>query len=283
MIKFAHIAPTKYLQKFTWLNGAHLILAHLVESDQEYCNHYYHMGKAGAYKIMDNSAFEMFKQGKPMYDSAKLIDMAHRCKAHCIVMSDYPRESWIKTMKSAVDTMDKIKEAGFDTFYVPQSELGDLKGYMSSLNWALNEQSIDVIGLSILGCPIALGIDEQMKASERNEAYKLQRFMSRWKIFNEMESRGYLKNPRALERFHCLGMVDGPNEVKLLRPYHQFIKSWDSSSAIWHGLHGIRFDQSPTGLINGKFEKEVDFSYNKEDADTSAALDNVNYIERMIR
>ena len=30
---------------------------------------------------------------------------------------------------------------------------------------------------------------------------------------------------------------------------------------MWAGLNGIKFDNSPTGLFQGKFAKEVDFDY----------------------
>lgn len=280
MINFAHIAPTKYLSEFAGYNKCHLILAHLVESDPDYCKFYKNIGDR-KYKIMDNSAFEMFKQGRPMYDSTKLIEMAKRCGADCIVMSDYPRESWHKTVQAAAGSMDQIKDAGFDTFFVPQSELGDLKGYMVGLSWAVNEPSIDIIGLSILGCPIALGIDEKLSEGQRKDAYKLQRFMSRWRIFREMEKRGLLNLERATKKFHCLGLVDGPNEIELLGPYHQYIRSWDSSAAVWCGLHGKTFDDSPTGLIDGKFEKEVDFSCNIEEYKWSDVISNIKYINKL--
>lgn len=258
-VQFCHISPTKYLGDFAALNGAHLLLAHLVESDKKYRNFYAKLND-GKYKIMDNSAFEMFKQGREMYDSAKLLDMAKACNADCIVMTDYPRQKSIDTIVKAKELAPRFKDAGFDTFFCPQSELGDLDDLMFAFEWALNNPDIDVIGVSILACPIALGVDERMEGRERNEAYRLQRYLSRYTIFQELDRRGLL-DQRALKRFHCLGMTDGPNEVALLSPYHPFIRTWDSSAAIWAGLNDIRFDNSPTGLINGKFELEVDFNH----------------------
>jgi hypothetical protein len=41
-------------------------------------------------KILDNSAFEMYKQGRDMYDSDKLLDMAKKVDTKYIVMTDYP-------------------------------------------------------------------------------------------------------------------------------------------------------------------------------------------------
>ena len=130
-IKFCHISPTKYLSKYSDYNDAHLILAHLVESDPEYADFYANLDD-GMYKIMDNSAFEMFKQGRPMYDSSKLIAMGKRCKADCIVMSDYPREDWTKTVEAGDKMLPDIIDAGFQAFFVPQSKLGDFDGYLQA-------------------------------------------------------------------------------------------------------------------------------------------------------
>ena len=112
---------------------------------------------------------------------------------------------------------------------------------------------------------------------------KLQRYLSRWKILRDMEERGWLDDEKAFNRFHCLGMVDGPNEVELLWPYATNIATWDSSAAVWAGLNGIKFDNSPTGLIDGKFEKEVEF-----DMEQGVAVDianmtmyNIDYINRL--
>lgn len=280
-VAFCHISPTKYLPQLTQFNGAHLLLAHLVESDKQYREFYAKLDD-GKYKIMDNSAFEMFKQGRDMYDSSKLIKMAKQCKADCIVLTDYPRERSIKTIEAANRLIGEVKAAGFDTFFCPQSELGDLEDLMFAFEWALDNPQIDVIGVSILACPIALGVDEKAAKAERNDAYKLQRFLSRLKIFNELSSRGLLTD-KAIKRFHCLGMVDGPNEVELLSGFHQYIRTWDSSAAVWAGLNGIRFDNSPTGLMNGKFEKEVEFDYAEAlDLDKlNDVLFNIQQINRM--
>ncbi len=98
-----------------------------------------------------------------------------------------------------------------------------------------------------------------------------------------MEERGWLDSDNAYKKFHCLGMVDGPNEIELLWPYANNIATWDSSAAVWAGLNGIKFDNSPTGLINGKFEKEVDFGM-----DSSLEVDivkdvmyNIEYINKL--
>lgn len=273
-VNFCHISPTAYLQAFTRTNGAHLILAHLVEQDEEYRNFYAKLDD-GKEKIMDNSAFEMYKQGRPMYSTDDLLPMAKACKADMIVMSDYPNEPGIKTIEAAKQTAGIYHENRFKTFFVPQSIIGDLDDYMETMDWALNNPGIvDRIGLSILGCPNAYGVERDNK---------LQRYMSRYAILREMDKRGMLSDRLHQNIFHCLGMVDGPNEIQLLQPWHQFIATWDSSAAVWAGLNNVRFDNSPTGLVNGKFEEEVDFAHSADlPVDIlNTTMYNIDYIDQL--
>lgn len=280
MINFCHISPTHYLKEYTSRNGAHLLLAHLVEEDPNYRDYYANLND-GKYKIMDNSAFEMFKLGKPMYESSKLIEMGKACNANCIVMSDYPKEHSMRTVNAARELMPRFKDAGFDTFFVPQSQLGDMSDLVNAIEWALYQEDIDLIGMSILAAPIACGVNETVfEDGSRDDAYKMQRYLSRLEVFRQLEKRNLLSS-KALNRFHCLGMVDGPREIDLLRDYHQFIFSWDSSAAVWAGVNGIRFDSSPTGLRQGKFEKEVDFEYNGSHSSLDVYY-NIDFINKLI-
>jgi hypothetical protein len=194
-----------------------------------------------------------------------------------IVMSDYPNEPGQRTIDAAESTAMVYKGAGFKTFFVPQSVIGQFEDYMECMDWALNHPGyIDRIGLSILGCPNAYGV-------ERNN--KLQRYLSRYGILREMDRRKMLKRDRHSDIFHCLGMVDGPNEIELLRPWHNYIATWDSSAAVWAGLNNIRFDNSPTGMIEGKFETEVDFAHNETLTTEilNSTLYNIEYIDRLVR
>lgn len=281
-IDFCHIAPTAYLNVFTQSNGAHLILAHLVEQDPVYREFYRNLYD-GKFKIMDNSAFEMYKQGRPMYSTDDLLPMAEACGADMIVMSDYPGEHPSKTIDAAVNTAPIYHDYGYQTFFVPQSEIGDLEGYLTCVEWALDEgkEHVDRIGLSILGCPNAFGVEK---------GNKLQRYLSRMKILEILEQRGVLSPHKHNNIFHCLGMVDGPNEIQLLNRWENYIATWDSSAAVWAGLNGIMFDNSPTGLVNGKFEKEVDFglevrdnTYVQVELPEILAHHNIKYIDRLCK
>lgn len=273
MIKFCHIAPTPLLDILCSNNKAHLILAHLVEEDERYTEWYKNRNE---FKILDNSAFEQFKRNLPMYDSSKLLEMGTRVNADVIVMSDYPCEHSSKTIEAAETLGPIFHEAGFKTFFVPQSKIGDMQDYIEAWRYAASSVHVDFIGNSILGAPNAFGNIERCN--------RLQRFMARWKIMQLLKDEGILDLAAANgKKIHFLGMVDGPNEIDLVKDYHKYIFSWDTSSASWHGLNDIEYDNSPTGLIQGKFEVEVDFNfYTPKKELLQKALNNIQYIERKL-
>jgi hypothetical protein len=269
MVDFCHIAPTRLLPTFVNTQSHHLLLAHLVEEDREYTR-FYQSGRnlANTY-ILDNSAFEMYKQGRDMYPSEKLIEMGKAVGADYIVMSDYPNEPGSKTIKAAEQLAPEFRKAGFKTFFVPQSEIGDIEDYIATFAWAASSPHVDYIGVSILGVPNAYGVEKDNK---------LQRYTSRFRMMKELSRRGILNLAYNNDKkIHFLGMVDGPNEIELCSQFD--IDTWDSSAAIWAGLNKIAFDSSPTGLIDGKFEKEVDFNFSTLDkVRIDLAKSNMKYI-----
>ena len=131
------------------------MLAHLVENDEEYANFY---KEYNGVKILDNSAFEMYKQGQPMYESHKLIEMGQKVNASYIVMSDYPDTPASKTIEAAEELGPQFRAAGFGTFFCPQGRVGDLEDLISSFEWAAQSELVDYIGFSILNIPNAYGL-----------------------------------------------------------------------------------------------------------------------------
>jgi hypothetical protein len=273
-IDFCHIVPTPHLENFVEGRSTHLALAHLIETDSEYASFY--RSQVNSTIILDNSAFEMYKQGRPMYPSDKLVEMGHRIGARYIVMSDYPNQKGQDTIDAAIALAPVLRDNGFRTFFVPQSEIGDKEDYIQTFRWAAQSDHVDYIGISILGVPNAYGV-------EKNN--KLQRFLSRWKMMRELYDRGLLELAQYHgKKIHFLGMVDGPNEITLMSDLARYIDTWDSSAAVWAGLNNISFDDSPTGLVDGKFEAEVDFDFETGDNELfEIAMKNMNYIDGLCR
>jgi len=280
MTEFAHITPTAYLDLFASGRPFHLTLAHLVEQDEKYASWYSDRDTSRSImpyvNIMDNSAFEMYKQDREMYPSDKLIEMGTKVAADYIVMSDYPGQEAARTVDKAMEMAPVLRDAGFGTFFVPQSKEYDLEDLIDAFDWAAESEHVDYIGVSILAVPIAYGVEKYNN---------LQRFLSRWKFMGELHGRGILDKIRSNEKkLHFLGMVDGPNEIQLVSKYLHWIDTWDSSAAIWAGLCNIHFDNSPTGLIDGKNEIEVDFAHQGADNKLlGIAAHNAQYIDHLLK
>jgi hypothetical protein len=281
-MKFCHITPVDHLDLVKG-RESHLTLAHIVdgmEGSEEQVKKYIEFYKAEKkdaemngkpfLNIMDNSAFELYKNQLPMFDPEKLLDLAKKVDATHIVLPDHPAHPSMVTIDDARRYAPIFKQAGFGTFFVPQSDVGDLEDLCTAFAWGASSPLIDYIGISILAVPNAYNCEK---------GNPLQRFHARWKFMNELYDRNLLQlAAQNGKKIHFLGMVDGPNEISLVRDFH--IDTWDSSAGVWAGLNGIPFDQSPTGLGNGKFEKHVDFEANFED--TSMAKNNMNYIDYLV-
>ena len=252
-MKFCHIAPVAHLD-LVKDRSAHLTLAHLIdEGHQDYIDFY--KNQKFDINIMDNSAFELYKAQLPMFDPQKLVGLAQQVNATHIVLPDHPSHPSMVGIDDAKRYAPVFKEAGFGTFFVPQSDVLDLEDLITSFAWAASSPLIDYIGISILAVPNAYGCEQNNP---------LQRFVSRWKFMNELYDRNLLQlAAQNNKKIHFLGMVDCTNEISLLRDFH--IDTCDSSAGVWTGLNGIQLDWSPTGLVEGKFEKHVDFEAKIED------------------
>lgn len=273
---FCHIAPTPHLHLVDG-RPTHLVLAHLIEEDDSYVDFYLEQKeKYGCTIIMDNSAFEMYKQGRDMYDSSKLITMGERISADYIVLSDYPDSDPENTIEAAMIMAPVIKEEGFGTFFVPQGNKGSIDDLLYAFQWASKSDLVDYVGVSILAAPLAYDVES---------GNKLQRFNSRLRLMYDLKKKGILSDiKRNGKKIHFLGMVDGPNEIMFMNPFIGFIDTWDSSAAVWLGLNNQTFDDTPTGRRDGKFEDEVDFNFKTEVVDfIEKAMDNMEYIDGLCK
>ena len=273
-MKFCHIAPVPHLD-LVKDQQTHLTLAHIAAENVEYCEFYKEIGKnPGTVNIMDNSGFEMFKAGMPNFPPEELVGLAKKVDADYIVIPDYPDHPSMVGIDDARRYAPIFEEEGFGTFFVPQSVKGDLEDLILSFAFAASNPLIDYIGISILAVPHAYNCEK---------GNNLQRFLARWKFMNEIKSRGLLQLAKDNDKLiHFLGMVDGPNEIALCKDFG--IDTWDSSAAIWAGLNNKEFDNSPTGLFEGKFEKHVDFNAKIEDTNSiNLAKHNMDYINSLVR
>lgn len=237
---FCYIAPVAYLDYTIAASKTHLVLAHLVDTNKEYAAFYkYRSEQLGDYIMMDNSAYEL----KEPYRPDKLLELAGQCGAHAIVLPDYPFESSHVTIDAANDFIPQFKGAGYDTFFVPQSQRGDLDGWIDCYEYASNNPDIDIIGLSILGIPNAL--------PHIDPSY------SRVVMTQLLIDRGLFDFDK---HHHYLGLNSGPKlEIPSLLCMGA-LDSIDSSGPIWSGITGHRYDPDTDSLqAASKVKMPVDF------------------------
>lgn len=216
----------------------HLVLAHLVDTDEVYADFY--QGR-NEFKIMDNGAFELGES----YNPDKLIELGDRCNADAIVLPDYPFEPASKTVGASSALIDPVKNAGFKTMFVPQSRTGDVEDWIKAYVWASETPSIDIIGMSILGMPNAI--------PHIHIGY------ARVVLTQILIERGLFNFDKY---HHYLGLNSGPAlEIPSLIAQGA-LDSCDSSGPVWAGICGHRYATNTDSYQSvSKIQKHVDFDY----------------------
>lgn len=226
---FCAIAPIEYS---ALANGrrAHLVLAHLLDKDFQPPEKHKHVDAyiefiraekaAGAFIMQDNGAYELHESYKP----TKLLQLAQMVGADAIVLPDYPFKPSSYTIDAASVYAEQFRSAGFKTFFVPQSAPGDVEDWIHAYTWAANNPLIDIIGISILGVPVAW--------ADIDPSY------ARVVAMNELKVRG-LFNPQ--KHHHFLGLNAGPAlEIPTLLRMG-VLDTIDSSGPIWAAINGHRY------------------------------------------
>lgn len=239
---FCIITPTQYLEEYARQSAAHLVLAHIVDTNPEYAEFYRGMSDRGDRIIMDNGAFELGQS----YNPEKLIELGHLCGADAIVLPDYPGQYGAKTIAAAEEWAPLIKSEGFKTMFVPQSEVGELEDWLSCYNWASTEPLIDIIGMSILGIPNALP--------------HIPKSYARVVMTELLMDRSMFAHDKC---HHYLGLNSAPNvEIPSLITMGA-LDSCDSSNPVWAGLNGYRYNVTSDSFlsISKKYLRDVDFDW----------------------
>lgn len=252
---FGVIAPTAYLLRYAVKSKFHLVLAHLVDIDQTYADFYLSRSLAGDFIILDNSAFELPEPYKP----EKLIELGHRVNADVIVLPDYPFSPGQRTIDAAKKFAPQFKDAGFKTFFAPQSKTGDYKDWFNTYCWGSENDLIDCIGMSILGIPNAIP----------HIAKPFARVVMTQKL---IDAGAY-----NFEKYtHFLGLNSGPNlEIPSLINM-KAMNSCDSSNPVWMGILGHRYSYNTDSFLQvAKVSKHVEFDYPM--TKDKSTLDNIDH------
>jgi hypothetical protein len=214
-VKLCLISPINCLETFAVASNHHLILAHIAKKSKEYRNFYQQMAARGDYIILDNGAYET---GVPE-DGSLIIDLAKEIGAKCIVLPDFPFQEADKTIKAAIDFLDKYEDGdGMEYMFVPTADPNN-KGLSSFLDcWAW--------GAKVLGSTDWIGI---AKNAGRNFLPSLGG-AARMFLLLEVKKRGLLGS----QKLHALGYN------AIWEPYYLStfgVRCLDCSSPVWRGMN----------------------------------------------
>lgn len=238
---FCIIAPTSYLDQYATQSSTHLVLAHLVDTNDAYANFYKVLSQAYPDQriIMDNSAFEKGAS----YEPTKLVELGHKCGAHALVLPDYPKQPCNITIEAAVKWAPLFRGEGFATMFVPQSLKGEREDWIDGYRWATDSDLVDIIGMSILGIPNALPHVPPAYARVVMTELLLDR------------------NMFADKYHHYLGLNAAPNVELPTLLMSGVLHSCDSSNPVWAGINGFRYNTMQDSFmpVAKRFLREVDF------------------------
>ena len=259
--QFCIITPTAYCQRYASQSTMHLVLAHLVDQDPEYAQFYAFRNE---FKIMDNGAFELGES----YAPDRLLSLGNLCKADAIVLPDYPFQKSQKTVDESLKVIDEIREAGFKTMFVPQSETGDLEDWINCYEWAASQPDIDIIGMSILGMPNAIPHIPTAYARVVLTQILIDRGIFNFDMYH-----------------HYLGLNAGPAlEIPPLIKMNA-MDSMDSSGPVWAGICGTMYSKMCDSYQPvRKISKHVEFDYPmvKDDWVHEAIQHNVDLTQQLL-
>lgn len=210
-MEFAILSPIAGLERYSSLSKTHLLLPQLVQLPG-YTDFYLKMKERGDFLIQDNGAYE------GQTDWKVLVDCVKDFNPQVAVLPDYLLQHWNKTFREADRFLDSYYYEFEDVkwMYVPQSEPGDIVGFIEGLFRALDDERITWIGL-----PRALTY------AITNDLYM------RVRVAEQIRKRSNVK-------IHALGMAKGSLEELNQLNKIACVSSIDSNAPVWRGSNGHR-------------------------------------------
>lgn len=145
----------------------------------------------------------------------EMLIAAEKVGADCLVMEDGKTEQFMT-----------YSLEGYEVMFIPKT-LEDFK-------MAMRAEEISKVGISAIWAEKYLGLT-------RNWPF------ARFLFMRQGWEAGF-----SASKVHLLGATDSLMEIGVCKP---FVSSWDSSAAVWSGLHGLDVSRQTV-----KFAKKVDFN-----------------------
>lgn len=242
-MKVSLIAPTSLIKEYGNKGSFHLTLAHLLdEKPNEYEKE---IKKSGLPTYLDNGLFEN-GESVPLED---LMEKATRLKAEYVFAPDvlFNREATEDNILFAFDELKKANERNkSETKLAAVVQADNRDDYMASYIKMSTDPRISLIGLSILSIPKSY--EETLGVFNVSE--------SRLLCLSELNRLPHHKDS------HLLGAGSSYVDVAYAARNCPWVKSHDSSSAIWNGVQGHIIQDDGT-VAMGKTKVHVDFDFKK--------------------
>lgn len=241
-MEFCILSPVAGLERYSTLSRHHLLLPHIRLAG--YWEFYKQRSKAGDHIILDNSAYE------GSLDTTRLLECIHLINPNVVALPDHLGKSWEHTWRDSDAFLDSYfyEFPHIQWMYIPQSEPGNIIGFVEGLFRALDDERIAWIGL-----PRAL-------------TYSITNDLTmRVRVAEQIRKRSSVK-------IHALGMAKGSvEEVRLLRN-SGCVTSIDSNAPVWRGWCGYDLFQFGMSSHVGRW-LEVPVNYEAPEKDLKEELD----------
>lgn len=229
-----------------------MVLTPLIIGDQKtatYINFYKNSHK---YKILDNGAFEMEKEGVGcnFYD---VINAANVIQANEIILTDYLYEcgKTINAIYNCIRILDKKDLKGkFILHAVVQGN--NKEEWMDCFDKLMAIDEIDVIGLSKLSVPKCFGLPDEKNGPVAKSRVQAINYIINSGLY-KIEKDYLRKNAYRGKRIHLLGGDNWTSYELMVLSKYPFIRSIDTSMPIWYGLHRKSID-----INSGKCKEFLD-------------------------
>ena len=226
-----------HLKVYSGLGEMDMSLTHMIaaEPDGDYARYYREQSDKGRFVILDNSAFELEQLGKGM-DPDIVLDAARITKPTEVIATDTVLDgpATVESTKHFIERMKARRELGkYKVMAVPQGRhIGEWWDCFVKLH---SIPEVDTIGLSKLSVPMSwLGEKESNGNCARSRIECCKAIRQHLSAIDE-----------PTKEFHLLGGDNWtPFEMMQHRALgHDFIRSNDSSCAVWYGLHLKTFNE----------------------------------------
>ena len=226
------ICPTRYLNDFALKSSYHLVLAHLVQQDEYYCEFYKRRALAGDFITLDNSSYEL---GDDVFTPKQLIDLALKVGAREVMAPEH--------FGDGTKTFEKV--AAFSEEFHQHDAAKDLNIAITIHGRTEREilscfaRCSHIAGVRTIGLSCRLDFPMATRSVISNST--LRRSLCRIQIFNQIRVEVELdEDPMCV---HLLGM-NHPSELMYYKGCG-IVRSHDSSAAFVLGYNNFDLDFGP--------------------------------------